>query len=161
MDGEFLMKSNRVYAYLFVIVQLIILFMIIFLKNDIGVQYRGFEVFGAVCETIGLVGILASASSLRTSLTIIPIPKKHGKLSTQGLYGFVRHPMYTSVLLFALGIAVGSGSGLKYLLFAALFFLFYFKSEFEEKHLHVKFPEYAEYASKTPRFIPTPKKRGS
>lgn len=153
------MKPNRTNAYLFVFFQILILLFVVLLKSSFGPHVSAFEIPGAILETLGLVGILASASSLKTSLTIIPIPKEHGRLSTEGLYGFVRHPMYSSVLLFALGIAVGSGSVIKYLLFVALFFLFFYKSEYEEKHLHVKFPQYAEYARTTPRFIPGAKRR--
>ena len=119
-----------------------------------GPQIHRLALLGWIFEWLGIVGILISAGSLRKSLTAVPIPKPDGKLSTTGLYRYVRHPMYTSVLLFATGIAIHSGTIIKYLLVIALYFLFYVKSKYEEKFLKIKYPEYAEYALRIPRFIP-------
>lgn len=135
-------------------VQAVLLVLIIFLGQSLGPQIHRFELLGWICEWLGIVGILISAASLRKSLTAVPIPKKDGKLSTTGLYRFVRHPMYTSVLLFALGIAIRSGTLAKYLLVMGLYFLFYAKSKYEERFLEIKYPDYAEYARRIPRFIP-------
>lgn len=119
-----------------------------------GPHIHHFVVTGWICEWLGILGILISAASLRRSLTVVPIPKDDGKLSKSGLYRYVRHPMYTSVLLFALGLALKSGNAIKYILVAALYLLFYLKSAYEEKYLLMKYPEYSEYSAKIPRFIP-------
>lgn len=147
-------SPNLLHAWSYVIVQAVILVLIIFLGQSVGPQTHHFALLGWICEWLGIVGILVSAASLRRSLTAVPIPKVEGNLSTTGLYRFVRHPMYSSVLLFALGIAIHSGSIIKYLLMIALYFLFYTKSRYEEKYLIIKYPEYAEYSARTPRFIP-------
>ncbi len=142
------------HAWSYVIVQAVLLVLIIFLGRDLGPQIHRLVVSGWICEWLGIAGIVISAASLRKSLTAIPIPKEDGKLSTTGLYRYVRHPMYTSVLLFAIGIAIRSGTLVKYLLVMGLCFLFYAKSKYEEKFLKMKYPDYAEYARRIPRFIP-------
>lgn len=147
-------NPNRLHAWSYVIVQAVLLVLIVFLGQNLGPQLNRSVLLGWICEWVGIVGILVSAASLRKSLTAVPIPKSDGKLSTTGLYRYVRHPMYTSVLLFAIGIAVRSGTLVKYLLVMALYFLFYAKSKYEEKFLEIKYPEYAEYALRIPRFIP-------
>ncbi len=147
-------NPNRVHAWSYVIVQAVLLVLTIFLGQNLGPQIHRFVLLGWICEWLGIIGILISGASLRKSLTAVPIPKSNGKLSTTGLYRYVRHPMYTSVLLFAIGIAIGSGTIVKYLLVTALYFLFYAKSKYEEIFLKIKYPEYAEYALRIPRFIP-------
>lgn len=147
-------NPNWLQAWSYVLVQAVLLVLIIFLSPSLGPQILRFALLGWICEWLGIVGILICASSLRRSLTAVPIPKADGKLSTTGLYRYVRHPMYTSVLLFALGIALQSGNAIKYLLVIALYGLFYKKSVYEEKYLRMKYSEYAEYSAQIPRFIP-------
>jgi protein-S-isoprenylcysteine O-methyltransferase Ste14 len=148
------MKTKRFHAYLFVTGQMIILFFLIFLKNNIGLHIQSSATLGLVLKTIGAAGLISTAGSLRRTLTAIPIPKESGKLSTSGLYRFARHPMYTALLIFSLGMAIGGGSAIKYALFLGLLILLYFKSRFEEGFLIQKYPDYKEYSNRTPRFFP-------
>lgn len=128
--------------------------LLVFTGNEIGPAIYRVEFAGTALEWIGALGIVLSAISIRTSLTALPIPKAHAQLGTNGLYRYVRHPMYTSVIILALGIALLSGSIIKYILVLCLALLFYYKSVYEERYLHIKYPEYDKYATKTPRFIP-------
>ncbi|MEK6648982.1 MAG: isoprenylcysteine carboxylmethyltransferase family protein [Actinomycetota bacterium] len=145
---------NRLHAWSYVAVQTVILGLLIFLNASFGFDVKKFVLIGRVFEWLGILGVLASAASLRRSLTAVPLPKTKGKLSTNGLYRFVRHPMYTSVLLLVLGIALLSGNLVKYVLALSLVMLFYFKSVYEEKYLVEKYSDYKAYAEKIPRFIP-------
>ena len=147
-------KANILHAWAFVAVQVIILGLLVFLPADLWLSVRPFIVAGTVLEWLGALGIVASALTIRSSLTAVPLPKEHGKLGTTGLYKYVRHPMYTSVLILSLGIALLSGSFIKYALVIALYALFYYKSKYEERYLRQKYPGYKEYAKQTPRFMP-------
>lgn len=147
-------SPNWLRAWSYVFVQAVLLSLLVFLEQDVGPQIRHFVIVGRSLEIIGIVGVLICAASLRRSLTVVPIPKEEGQLSTSGLYRYVRHPMYSSVLLLSFGIGIDSGSVIKYLLTLCLYVLFYLKSDYEEKYLRLKYPEYAEYAARIPRFIP-------
>lgn len=151
-------NPNRLHAWSYVLVQAVILALLVFLDQGVGPQIHRFPLAGWLVEWLGIIGVLISAASLSRSLTAVPIPKENGQLSTSGLYRYVRHPMYSSVLLFALGIAVHGGSAMKYLLVICLYVLFHMKSVYEEKYLRLKYSEYAEYSTKIPRFIPFTKK---
>ena len=124
-----------------------------FLGSGFGPQVNRIVLLGRAPEFIGVLGVLSCAASLRSYRTVLPIPKGGGRLSTTGLYRYVRHPMYTSVLLLALGIAIQSGSLLKYLLVILLYLLFYSKSVFEDNHPRLNYFGYGEYAPQIPRFI--------
>lgn len=148
------MSKAKIQSWTFVVVQAIILGLLVFMDADFGLTVRRLEVVGTLFEWIGGIGILLSAVTIRSSLTVAPLPKESGKLGTSGLYKYVRHPMYSSVLLLSLGIALLSGSLVKYLLVVCLYALFYYKSRFEERYLRQKFNNYEDYAKSTSRFIP-------
>jgi protein-S-isoprenylcysteine O-methyltransferase Ste14 len=147
-------KRNKKHSWSFVAVQAVILGLLVLLQSDIGPSITSAQTLGKILQAMGWIGILISAYTIRTVLTAEPLPKENGTLSTNGLYKYVRHPMYTSVLLLSFGIAVASGSLLKYLLFALLLVLFIYKSRYEETYLQMQYPAYKKYAKNTPRFIP-------
>lgn len=150
---------NRWPSRFFVLVQGIILGLLLFTNSNFGWPVRRFFWLGTASEWIGIVGILVAAASLQRSLTAMPIPKADGKMTRQGLYRYVRHPMYSSVLLFSFGIALSHGNLYKYLLVGSLLVLFYFKSSYEENFLSAKYPDYSIYAKVTPRFLPKLKRK--
>ena len=150
-------KNNKhavLRAWMYVLAQGTLLVLLVFIEPNIGPQIHRSPLAGRLLEILGVLGVLLSAASLRRSLTAVPIPKEDGRLSTTGLYKYVRHPMYSSVLLLSLGISVSGGSLIKYLFVIFLYILFYFKSLFEEKYLVLKYPKYPEYSARVPRFIP-------
>ena len=147
-------NPNKVQAWSYVFIQALLLALLVFLSQSVGPQVHRFLIWGTLFEWLGILGVLVCALSLRRSLTVVPLPKEDGKLSTSGLYRYVRHPMYSSVLLLALGVSLHAGSAVKYLLVICLYVLFSMKSVYEEKYLSLKYPEYVEYSAKIPRFIP-------
>lgn len=146
--------TKTLQAWFYVFVQAILLVVLVFMSDQLGPTVSKAIIIGTVLEWTGALGIILAAISIRTSLTALPLPKENARLSTSGLYLYVRHPMYTSVLILAIGIALLSGSIIKYGLVVCLAILFYYKSVYEERYLAVKFPEYKSYAKKTPRLIP-------
>lgn len=147
-------KANKLHAWSYVFIQAILLGLLVLLSEDFGWQLKRFTLVGKVFELTGAVGILLSSVTIRSSLTAVPLPKKNAKLGTSGLYKYVRHPMYSSVILLSLGIALDSGNGVKYLLVVGLLALFYYKSAYEEKYLRAEYADYQQYAKSVPRFIP-------
>ncbi|UCH03610.1 MAG: isoprenylcysteine carboxylmethyltransferase family protein [Candidatus Thorarchaeota archaeon] len=85
---------------------------------------------------------------------ILEIKKDH-RLITTGPYEKVRHPMYTVLTLFSLGISMVTGNAL-IILFAVLLmigFPFWVRIE-EEKMIETFGDEYIEYMKRTGRFLP-------
>ncbi len=104
---------------------------------------------------VGGTGILTWAFvNLGRNLTAFPTPKVSGQLVTTGIYRWARHPIYSGVLMIALGWALFSQSGWRLGLFAALWALFWAKSSYEERLLTRRYPEYAEYRRRVGRFGP-------
>ena len=109
---------------------------------------------GSLIVWPGLGIVLLSIFKLGQSLTASPIPKESAELKTDGLYKWIRHPIYTGLMLTTLGIALEAGSVAKLFFVAALMFLFDYKAKFEESLLIKRFPEYRSYMTTTGRFVP-------
>ena len=102
----------------------------------------------------GLILLYFSVKHLGKSLTANPVPKDDAQLVETGVYKFVRHPIYTGLLIAALGTVVQSMDMSKGFIWAALLIVLNYKAAWEETLLAKKYPSYVEYVKRTGRFVP-------
>lgn len=112
------------------------------------------QVLTLILAIFGVVIVLLAILQLNKNLSPFPSPKSGSQLIKTGLYKFIRHPIYTGIILTFLGFSIYSESIYRLIITAILYFLFLLKSGYEEKLLQKKFSEYEEYRSKTGRFFP-------
>ena len=103
---------------------------------------------------LGVVIIALAILQLNTNLSPFPKPKTGGQLVDTGLYAWVRHPIYTGIIVGTVAYATGQGSGWKLLVAGVLTTLFHYKARYEESLLQAHFNHYAEYRQRTGRFFP-------
>ncbi|WP_159448864.1 isoprenylcysteine carboxylmethyltransferase family protein [Demequina sp. NBRC 110053] len=108
---------------------------------------------GIALIVVGAAGVLGSGRNLGASLTPSPVPNRAG-LAASGLYRWVRHPMYSALVLICLGVAVGSGSAWCYASIVVLALFFDVKARLEERYLVEAYDGYAAYAARTGKFVP-------
>jgi protein-S-isoprenylcysteine O-methyltransferase Ste14 len=77
-----------------------------------------------------------------------------GKLRTEGIYGYIRHPIYTGNLTMAVGIACLLPGIASFVLIALLTFSYRLAVLREERDLVENFPEYSRYLKSTGAFFP-------
>jgi protein-S-isoprenylcysteine O-methyltransferase Ste14 len=81
--------------------------------------------------------------------------KKDHELIRKGLYRWIRHPIYTGILVAFLGTELIKGHALGGLGFALLWLSFYIKARREENFLRQEFGEgFEEHARQTGMFLP-------
>jgi protein-S-isoprenylcysteine O-methyltransferase Ste14 len=108
---------------------------------------------------LGLIGLalalaLAGLFGLGHNLSVFPHPKEGASLVQTGAYGMVRHPIYSGLIIGAVGWALLNVSLLT-LAYAAIPFLFFDrKSRREERWLARSFPEYSAYQGRVRKLIP-------
>ncbi len=85
---------------------------------------------------------------------ITPTPNAHVGLVDTGLYAYVRHPIYSGVLIGAVGVALAHGHLVPMIVALVMIVFFTFKSRYEEGLLRATYPEYAAYMTHTGRFLP-------
>ncbi len=107
-----------------------------------------------VTAVVGLAWMVVGALSLGRSLTALPLPLEHATLRVGGLYRLSRHPIYTGLIISGWSWALRGEAPGPLLLAGALTALLAAKARFEEEALSAKFPEYALYSARTPRFWP-------
>jgi len=100
------------------------------------------------------VGLYTLAHNKLGNFGIYPEPIPDSCLVTTGPYRWVRHPMYSSLLLFMLGIALYRHAVPNYLGLGLLTVAILGKMRLEEVHLHLRFEDYSDYVKKTHRLFP-------
>lgn len=91
---------------------------------------------------------------LRSSLSPFPRPIAGAPLVESGAYRLVRHPIYSGLVLGAIGWGLATGSILAVGAAGLLFLLLAAKSHREEAWLAAIHPDYGAYQRRTKRLIP-------
>lgn len=112
------------------------------------------RVVGLVILVVGLIVFGLGIVTLGSSLSPLPAPMPSAELVERGIYRFIRHPIYTGLILAALGGSIYTVSPLALGLTALLAVVLDLKSRREEIWLRERFPEYKAYAARTRKFIP-------
>jgi protein-S-isoprenylcysteine O-methyltransferase Ste14 len=112
------------------------------------------RLLGLVILAIGGVFGTDGALALGRNLTPFPKPMEGGTLVTSGVYGLVRHPIYTGLILGTLGWGIFRSNLLGAGLAVALFVFFDLKSRREERWLAEAYPDYEDYRKRVRKLAP-------
>ena len=117
--------------------------------------------WGPVISVVGIVTILVGGGvamrgiwDLRSGLSPFPKPIAGSPLVESGAYQLIRHPIYSGLVLGAIGWGLVTGSVLTLGAAGVLFLLLAAKSHREEAWLAALHPEYGAYQRRTRRLIP-------
>ena len=118
------------------------------------------SILGALIVLIGVVLGFAAFRALGSALTPTPVPIADAGLRTNGLYAYVRHPMYSAVLLLVTGYLVAFGSLWSVGVALALIVFFWLKSRWEDRLLAAAYgAEWTAWAVQTGALIPHRRRR--
>ena len=137
-----------------------LMFLTGFVIAGLGVRFHWYVlptgvVIGAAA--IFLIAYILYAEVLRenTYLSRTIEVQEHQKVIDTGLYGIVRHPMYSATLLLFLSMPIVLGSVYSFLIFIAYPFIIAKRIKCEEKFLEEELDGYREYKQKVKfRLIP-------
>lgn len=100
------------------------------------------------------LGLWAVATMSRSKLNVTPDVRPGAHLVERGPYRWIRHPMYTALLLGGLGLVWYTPSPLRWAAWALLAVDLLVKLQHEEKLLSAAFAGYPAYQAHTKRLIP-------
>lgn len=139
----------------FVLIQFVLFFLFIFDVSQLQLELPYIvTLVGLSIAILGGVIIGIALLQLNKNLSPFPSPKSGSQLIQSGLYKYIRHPIYTGILMLLSGYSFYVTSGYKLLITLLLLILFIFKSRYEENRLALVFKSYSEYKKTTGRFLP-------
>ncbi len=142
--------KKKIFAAILVIIQFSAIAVLAF-RSEIETKMS----FGNTMIILSLfVGFWAIYTMRKSKFTISPIPREKAQLLEDGMYGFIRHPMYLAVLLLCLGFLLQNPDKVNILVYSILFADLLVKLHWEEKLLEEKFEGYKNYQLKTKKIIP-------
>jgi protein-S-isoprenylcysteine O-methyltransferase Ste14 len=110
---------------------------------------------GAMLLAAGLVLVVLGLVQLRpANLAAVPHPRPGGWLVETGVYGLVRHPVYTGLVAAAIGWSLLTASVPGLALAVVLGLFFDLKARREERWLAAAYPAYADYRRRVRRLVP-------
>jgi len=155
MDPEKRGPDRTFTAWSFVAVQVLLFIAIVLTpRGEDWPRPEWLDVAAIGCIALGVTSGLWAMVCLGRGLTPSPMPNGAVGLVTRGPYRWVRHPMYTAVILIVAGVAARSGSVVMLAETVALAVLFNLKARWEERRLTETFPGYPAYRDVTGRFLP-------
>jgi len=101
-----------------------------------------------------LLGLWAMSCNRPGNFNFRPTPREGGRLVQQGPYRWIRHPMYTAVMVWGLACAGAGNSFWGWPSLAALVAVLATKARFEERWMLAGHPGYAAYRRRSWRFLP-------
>ena len=152
-------RVEQVAAWSLVAVQLVLLAGLVWFPGERVWSVPGWlAAVAVVMITAAVVFAVAAAVRLGPGLTASPLPAAAAQLRTTGVYGCVRHPIYTGLLLGGAGVVLLGGRLTRVWVWLALLVLLWGKTRLEERKLAARFPGYRDYAQRTPRLMPDPRR---
>jgi len=120
----------------------------------VGLQNLG-SIFWLIPCALGIsVGLATLCYNKIGNFSVDPEIKPQALLITNGPYHLIRHPMYTSLMVMMVSIALYNFHWLNAVGVVMVIFAVINKANKEEKLLLIRFANYAEYQQKSARFLP-------
>lgn len=141
-------KLNWVFRLL-VFAQVVLVVVLLFTarSTDYQVLVGLIKIFGVA---LGVWAIITMGRFINVS----PRLRENAPLRKDGPYRFVRHPMYSALLIFCGGHVVGVITAYTVAVWFALALVLALKIYYEERILRRRFPGYEAYSNETKRLIP-------
>ena len=110
------------------------------------IQVTPFSYFiGFLIIIIAFIILLVAIKDLGSNLSPFPRPINNSNLVTKGIYRFIRHPMYYSLIFISFGVFITRLSIYYLFLSTSLILIIKFKIALEEQYLKNKFKNYLFY----------------
>src|SRR5450830_657519 len=148
-------KRNRIGSAL-VFLQFIALFLL--LSLTLATTKTRYGTIPMEALTMACASLLLATWTLKhnrpCNFNLSPLPKLWCNFVNTGPYQWIRHPMYTSLLLGTGGLALASSPFFGWMAWSVLAFILMLTSIFEERWMREKHPQYSFYSRHSYRFIP-------
>lgn len=134
----------------------------------VGFVLSGWELHAPIAVAVGVIivvsGSVIGLLAMRTlgdALTPTPVPRDSATLRTNGIYAWVRHPIYTGLLTGMLGMLVAAGTGRGWIWWVVAIVFFSAKARWEDQLLRARYgTAWQHWAEHTGALLPRLTGRG-
>ncbi len=145
----------RIIFYLIIILVIYLQGHVAFLATNLWPKTVGIKIIADLVTFCGLLVMIWARITLGRNWSANIVLKEDHKLVTNGPYAYVRHPIYSGLILMILGVVLYVDTLILTIFFVAFFFGAYYKARKEEKLLMTTFErEYSEYKKKVKALVP-------
>jgi protein-S-isoprenylcysteine O-methyltransferase Ste14 len=141
-----------------ILVLLIAMAIAFFMINHDAILWSYTLTIGIIADIVTLIGLIImlwARTVLGGNWSTSTVLKENHELIQSGPYRYVRHPIYSGLLLMVLGAAIFYGHAIVFVAFAVSFIIALLRAREEEKLLTRNFPEeYPNYKARVKAFIP-------
>ncbi len=125
--------------------------------------WKIFNEINVICNVLGIIMVILSSrlnflsiyNNPYITMTIHDQSDRKQQVVSTGIYGIIRHPFYTSIILQLFGMSLWFGSVLSILFVLVASIVLIIRIYIEENYLKNRLPEYYTYIEKTKfRLIP-------
>ena len=132
-------RQRRIgWALVVIQVMLLVVFLVLPKRRSLFAPPDLLDALGIVLMIGGLALVIIALVGLGAALTPSPVPQGSAALRTHGIYSVVRHPVYSGILVAALGFTLAVGSLWQVLMWIVLAVFFYAKAFWEDRLLAEK-----------------------
>lgn len=111
---------------------------------------------GAWISVAGILLFIGAKSTLGQNYSHCSQMYAPKDIVMEGIYGHIRHPIYTANLIIIFGLFVATGDVFVLALWATMLGYYHRSARLEERGLRAEFPTYTHYMERTGRFLPKP-----
>lgn len=150
--------GQRIFFWLFVIIVVILSYTGTLSKYTGLPLYQKNLTVMVIADALSLIGIIVmlwARKTLGSNWSGSVVFKEQHELVIDGPYAFVRHPIYSGVLMLSLGAVTFHGHSYGFIAFVFFTIGLWYKSDQEERLLTDHFPQdYPNYRKRVRRFVP-------
>ncbi len=141
---------KRISSKILVSLQFLLIVILLFINESVLTSIFSFFIsfFGFI------LGISTLIYNKISNFNIRPEIKDEAQLITIGTYKFIRHPMYSAVLLIMLGVISTDINFINSLIYLFLTLVLFLKARREENLWSQRFSKYIDYMKQTKMFVP-------
>jgi protein-S-isoprenylcysteine O-methyltransferase Ste14 len=107
-----------------------------------------------ICAALAVILGAVAFFALRPAFRVLPEPRADAPFIEHGIYRWIRHPMYTAVLLIAASMAIHVRAWSAVFVWCTLAVVLTVKSHYEDALWRAREPQAAEYQQRVGRFLP-------
>lgn len=148
------------YGWALVFLQFLLLGLLLVLPpGDLPWFSNGWSWMSRASALLAVAIALSAYRALRPAFRVRPEPRADAPFIGHGIYRWVRHPMYTAVLLIAASMVIRVRSWVGVLVWCALAAVLTFKSRYEDALWRQREAGAADYQRRVGRFVPRWRRR--